>query len=1349
MVIHAAVSEAAAAPPQPGRTGRPAIPVVINPTDSLTGTGLAAILAERFGCPDACAGNLPVARLGPGLPGLRSGALFTASRDRLPGPGRSHPPGLLLVTHNGPDSGRLVELAPGRYWLGRPGQDAAKPLRAETGILLSDPAMSRVHAELDVSSRGVIISDCGSRNGVWLDGVRVRSATLTTASLVRLGDTSLRITVPGSEPRPPDGEAQEPLTVAASLPRPPGAGVLAGAFLPLGLGIILAVATGMWFFLAFSGLGALTAGAGLVGFRRRRRAFRQAVEAASAADRQRRHALFPSPGDRSLAALNASVSGVSSAAGTPHRQRLPSAPVHPNAGAGTKGTGIRLRLGTGAVPANLALRKPDEEWQPPVLRRVPVTLDVCPGAAVSISGPRSDALGLFRSLLQQLASRSFADRPGIILFGAEADDFTADARLLPGVRLLSAADRAAAAAVLTELAAGGDRPGLLAVSPPGLAAAGWGIWNSLPDRARSVTSLIICEDASDQAPGSRQAAVRVSLEPGSGTLVNQDRTQRFDPDLLGSEAFHRNSVWLASCAAPETAAHALLPRPDAAGILAAWERGLPLQAVIGSAGGTPVSLDLVTDGPHLLVAGTTGSGKSELLRTLVASLACQVPPSVLNFLLIDFKGGSGLAPLAELPHTAGFLTDLSRENVARALTSLRAELRRRESLLARAKAGDLDSFNACTSVDGRLPRLAVVVDEFRMLADTVPTAVEELMRIAVLGRSLGLHLVMATQRPQGAVTADIRANVSACLCLRVQSAADSRDVVGCDDAAAFPASAPGMAVLRLPGGPPLTFQSASMSAGTPRAAPAVQTLAEFLGTPASLSRDVSGPGLDRITAAVQAAASEAGFPGRAPAPVQPPLPEDPGSRPEPGPGCLRIGLADRPEEQVQAWLDWNPRNHSHLGLLGLPASGSQAAAAVLARQHTAFLPARHLYVLDGDGSLRAAAGQPQTGAYVPPHDTGRAARVLAVLSDLVLDRLTGRAAVSRTAPERAGMEAGSAEPDGGPAPPGITVIVSGWGRWQESFRSGRFAGAEDLLPALARDGAAADLSLLITGARELAGARFFPLIPNRLWFPAGLSEDALLSWPRMPEIQPLPGRAFVQGPLVSGAESSRTTVQCYRHFEAAESVPLPPGTAPPRRVDPLPGAVRLQDLLPPSGPDSFPLGLGGDELETIQAQVPPGSVFLVVGPPQSGRTTVLETIAAAGTAGRVFRFGTDDGTQSGGSRTPPASGSLRDWLVLADDADRLPAEDQQALGRLADRGARVVLSAAPSFSLGSRLPLASRSGPPRHGVLLAPAQPADGEFFGVRLDLDGVPRPGRGYVIAAGRAVPVQFAAAEGGGQGP
>lgn len=1329
MAIHAA---AAGRFVSRGLSSAPAtqvLPIVINPTSSIRNAELTAQVKNLLALSSAPFGP-PTARVFALADSQDGRILIPCVNDRMKPRVKCPLPALLLVTHTGPDAGHIEELRPGRYWLGRPDPDTALE---GTGILISDPSLSRVHARIEVDAQGVQIFDRGSSNGLWVDGKRVNHAWLSTMSRARAGDTLFRLHVPASDTGQADGWLENtgtgsapqpvdcPVEIEGTPPQRPGAGTLAAAFLPLGLGLALAAATGMWFFLAFSGIGALTAGAGLLSYRRRLTAFRCAEGKAREADRRRRHFLQPTLGDRCLAALAGSAFGESI-------QLEPA----PNSTNHTRNPLVALRLGTGSVPADLVLRSPSDTWRPPVLDAVPVVLEARAGCTVCVSGASRNVQGLVRSLLLQLGTSAAPDRPAAALLGATADELTCDARFIPGIHLVPAKHASAAAAALADLAA--SRPGypLIAVAPPGLWDTARGIWDILPEQTRQLTCLIACRDP-DAPPLPRDADPAIALDRDGGTLAQDNQRQHFVPDLLGARSFHRAALQLAGASAgtpPETDSP-LFPEPAGK----AWREDRPFRAVIGYAGGHPVSLDLVQDGPHILVAGTTGSGKSELLRTFVCSLSCRIPPTRLNFLLIDFKGGSGLAPLAELPHTAGFLTDLSQENVARAMTSLRAELRRRESLLAEVRASDLDEFNARAIPGAELPRLVVVVDEFRMLADAVPNAVQELMKIAALGRSLGLHLILATQRPQGAVTADIRANVSAAICLRVQSALDSRDVIGCDDAAAISASSPGKAILRLAGGPPLTFRAASTAANDPNL-PLVQTLADFLSAPARTAAP-SGPGLKRIVEGLKAAAVHAGFPEHGQAPVKPPLPVELCSRPVPSAGSLRIGLADQPARQAQQWLDWDPDQHGHLALIGLPRAGPAAAASTLARQHLANLPGRHLYVLDGDGSLAWAARHPQVGACVPPHDTARASRVLSMLADVLLERLADQ-----------------------PNAAGITVLVSGWGRWQESFRSTKPSPAEDALLSLARDGTAADICLLVSGNRELTSARFFQLLPNRLWFPAGLSHDALLTWPRMPELNPLPGRAFVQGPLTPGtgeglmdgtADGSETLVQCYQRGWPAEPAPLPEGIPHPRRIDGLPRTVLFSDLEAASGPYSFPVGMGGDELKTIEAQVPPGSVFTVLGPPGSGKTTLLKTFAAAGRLSpacegaptllpRICWVTPAKGITGTNGSIPPPTGSLEGWLVLADDADQLPAEVHQVIAQLLARGAGIVLSAVPAFNLLARLPALNRVRLPANGALLAPVRDSDGEFFGVRMAVEGRPAPGRGYLLAGGSPVEVRFA---------
>ena len=257
---------------------------------------------------------------------------------------------------------------------------------------------------------------------------------------------------------------------------------------------------------------------------------------------------------------------------------------------------------------------------------------------------------------------------------------------------------------------------------------------------------------------------------------------------------------------------------DEAAISGRWSRARQasgLSVPVGASASGVLHLDLQKDGPHLLVAGTTGSGKSEFLRTLAAGLAAGYPPDRVNLLFIDFKGGSGLGPLTGLPHCVGMLTDLGVNNVGRAVISLRAEVRRREQLLAAAQAPDLTAYESLGLPGRRLPHLVIVIDEFRVLVEDAPVALSELMRIAAIGRSLGIHLVMATQRPQGAVTADIRANVTSCVALRVQSGSESIDVMDSPLAAGIPLNRPGRAFLTRGNGAPVEFQTATLGPAEP------------------------------------------------------------------------------------------------------------------------------------------------------------------------------------------------------------------------------------------------------------------------------------------------------------------------------------------------------------------------------------------------------------------------------------------------------------------------------------------------------------------------------------------------------
>ncbi|WP_189670368.1 FtsK/SpoIIIE domain-containing protein [Promicromonospora soli] len=406
---------------------------------------------------------------------------------------------------------------------------------------------------------------------------------------------------------------------------------------------------------------------------------------------------------------------------------------------------------------------------------------------------------------------------------------------------------------------------------------------------------------------------------------------------------------------PLTRAHGLteVPGPDAVAARWAGPGGWAVPLGIGT-DGAPVRLDLVRDGPHLLVAGTTGSGKSELLQTVVLGLALARSPADLALVLVDFKGGASLGACRGLPHVVGQVTDLEPGLAARALGGLRAELRRRERLLADHGVPDVVALPP-----GTLPRLVVVIDEFRALADDLPAFLPALLRVAAQGRSLGVHLVLATQRPGGAVGPDLRANVSARLALRVTDALESRDVLDDTAASHIPVTTPGRAVLRLGSAPPVPLQCAHatappeaqpplvrraptwpgapggmLAAGTPAAMPWRSATAGPRGGPRGVPPEPGRPDVATllVDAARRAAGTRAHVPG--PPPWLPPLPRrataadlPPATRRDRS--GLVLALGDDPDRQRRTTVTWDPGD-GHLAILGRARSGRTTALVTLA-----------------------------------------------------------------------------------------------------------------------------------------------------------------------------------------------------------------------------------------------------------------------------------------------------------------------------------------------------------------------------------------------------------------------------------
>lgn len=1216
----------------------------------------------------------------------------------------------------GPDSGRSHPLRPGRHLVGR---------ARGVAVRLDDAAVSRRHLTIEVSPGGEVrVEPYQTPNGVLVDGVEIDEPTaISPSEAVTVGGTRLAVR-PVARPtdplvrrlgvidvhrtpyRPPL-VADRPTDPVGPVPdrvptrRLPVVTVLA----PLLAGLAMYAFTRQLQFLALTLLSPVLAIGTAV---EDRRAGRRDARAAAArfrqdlvghrrrfdelreAERSARHRAAPDLADLVRRAELRSIDLWARGRDAPDFLVV-------RLGLGTARTRFPVVLAPGGADdlrseAEAALDGLDR------LDEVPVTVPL--DGVVALQGTPEVVGGVAASLLVQAAT---LHSPEDLTIAAA----TAPARALGWVRWLPharsvtshlpgdhvATTRAAAAALIDrvlDVAEGraGSRepvwPRLLVVLEAGLVPDPVRVARLL-DLAPAVgMSVLWLAGSAGEVP--RQASRTVEVR---GTGTSRGRLWSTDPsvddvelelDRLSSDLADRAARALAPLRDASTVSLAsTIPRRapllDVLGVgqpSAEWvvERWLALRTVglrfpLGLGADGPVEVDLVEDGPHALVGGTSGSGKSELLQSMVASLAAHHPPNRLTFLFVDYKGGAASHAFAGLPHTVGHVTNLSAELASRALVSLRAELHRRMALLD-GRAKDLAGLLA-VAPDDAPPSLVIVVDEFATLVREVPEFVTGIVDIAQRGRSLGIHLVLATQRPTGAVDENILANTNLRISLRMLDRAESTAVVGVPDAAAIPVPLRGRGIVRLGphrlvefqggfAGAPLVADPGSRSGVRVRPIGAADPSAASSPGEGRASTDVAGPTqLDAILDAIAAADRRLAIPPprcpwRDPLPAVLPLDEL---------DAVTDAVTDAVPDRAALLVD--PGRFVTIGRLDVPEHQEQPAAVVDLVDGGGLL----VFGSGGTGAttlLRtfaaslAASASPRDVAIVVLDLAGRGCAALSALPPVVevvhgddLEAVTRQLVVLERELDRRRRIHG----DDRPALPRVVVLIDGFGALRDALVDASPAGEAwvERVIRLVVEGRQVGIHAVVTADRRGAvPARIHAAISHRIvlrqaddagWAEHGLTPGAVRGlgpgrgvWSGPDR----PGPVLVQIASVSTDPSPAAQAAALDRLTARLATAVPPdGSTAASALRSVALAARVPPVRRTARP-GLAVMVGPADVTGVPATVDLGwSHLAVYGPPRSGRSTALATIASQ----------LADGVGAGGFGlvlAGPATSPLRDAL---------------------------------------------------------------------------------------------------------
>ncbi|MFD9123231.1 type VII secretion protein EccCa [Kitasatospora sp. NPDC059571] len=674
--------------------------------------------------------------------------------------------------------------------------------------------------------------------------------------------------------------------------------------------------------------------------------------------------------------------------------------------------------------------------------------------------------------------------------------------------------------------------------------------------------------------------------------------------------------------------------------------------------GSPVELDIKESaqggmGPHGMLIGATGSGKSELLRTLVISLAATHSSEVLNFVLVDFKGGATFAGLEGLPHTAAVITNLADELplVDRMQDALQGELVRRQEYLRRTGYSSLYEHERARMQGAQLdalPTLFLIVDEFSELLSTKREFMDLFVMVGRLGRSLGVHLLLASQRLDEGRVHMLESHLSYRIGLRTFSAAESRSVLGVSDAYQLPSS-PGNGFLKSDmtltrfkaayvSGPhkaperrrPLSvverqvvdFGSDYLPLPAEAAPTAVETVPQAAGSGAPTLFDLL---LERLHTPGPPA-RQVWLPPLAAPPsldqVMPPLTADPAlgltcADPQTrGALTVALGIVDRPFDGLRELLSINLSGAAgHVGVVGAPQSGKstllRTLVTALALSHT---PQEiQVYCLDyGGGTLGSLSGLPHVSGVASRLEPDRGARIVAEVSQLLTqrERRFSEQGVQSMATYRRMRRDGQCADD----PWGdVFLVVDGWFTLRQEFE-----GWEAIITDIANRGLSYGIHVVVSATRW---SEIRPwtrdLLGTRLELHLGDAIESEVSSRDAARVPAIPGRGLTSEglhflaalPRIDGSGSVEDLQEATAALvkEVAHSWRSP--HAPALRM--LPHTIPVAELPPPSGDLLVPIGVDEQQLEPVWHDFGQSPHLMVFGDTETGKTNLLRLVARA------------------------------------------------------------------------------------------------------------------------------------------